>query len=50
MNRPGFAGDPGVREDGVTNRSTRYAPEVRERADIMSISKKIGCTAETLHR
>jgi hypothetical protein len=24
-------------------RPTRYSPEVRERADIVSISKKIGC-------
>ena len=33
MNRPGFTGDSISWEDGFMNKSTRYSPEVRERAD-----------------
>jgi len=66
MNRPGFTGDSISWEDGGMNTTTRYSPEIRERAVRMvfehqaeydsqwaamnSIAGKIGCTAETLRK
>jgi hypothetical protein len=33
LNRPGFTGNSISWEDGVKNKTTRYTPEVRERAE-----------------
>ena len=66
LNRSGFSGDSISWEDGVMNKTTRYSPEVRERAVRMvfehraeyrsqwtpmgSIAAEIGCTAGTLRK